>query len=227
MDIYPFQQILDAETLAADVLHLALVLLVQRLHDEMHQHGAFASKFLQIDFLRVVRTVHRAAVMDEVLHLHIEQQRFVGVFHVERIIGPVLRDDAHVRLRAEVPYRRLHADDVLRTVSLARDKVRRAQVHIAHCRGKQDMHRLVIRDLQTVRRYHAVKHKLPGQSVIQVAVLLRLRIDVLYQFQLLRLRGGGAVVFHFLCVSCTDNARHKGKHHHYFSDTHFYVGFSG
>ena len=94
VDIYPFQQILDAETLAADVLHLAetlaadvlhltLVLLVQRLHDEMHQHGTFASQFLQIDFLRVVWAVHRAAVMDEVLHLHIEQQRLVGVFHVE------------------------------------------------------------------------------------------------------------------------------------------------
>ena len=38
-----FQDVLDAETLAADVLHLALVLLVQRLHDEVYQHRAFAA----------------------------------------------------------------------------------------------------------------------------------------------------------------------------------------
>ena len=50
----------------------------------------------------------------------------------DRIIGAVLRDDAHVRFRAEAPYRRLHADDVLRTVRLARYKVGRTQIHIAH-----------------------------------------------------------------------------------------------
>ena len=43
MDINPFQQVLDAETLAADVLHLALVLLVQRLHDEVYKIKAPAN----------------------------------------------------------------------------------------------------------------------------------------------------------------------------------------
>ena len=37
-----FQQVLDAETLAADMLHLALVLFVDGLHDKAHQHRAFA-----------------------------------------------------------------------------------------------------------------------------------------------------------------------------------------
>ena len=78
VDINPFQQVLDAETLAADVLHLALVLLVQRLHDEVYQHRAFAAQFLQVDFLRVVRSVHRAAVVDKVLHLHVQDKRLVG-----------------------------------------------------------------------------------------------------------------------------------------------------
>ena len=77
-----FQQVLDAETLAADMLHLALVLFVDGLHDKAHQHRAFAAQLFQIDFLRVVRAVHRAAVMDEVAHLHVEQQRFGGVLHV-------------------------------------------------------------------------------------------------------------------------------------------------
>ena len=83
VDINPFQQVLDAETLAADVLHLALVLLVQRLHDEVYQHRAFAAQFLQVDFLRVVRSVHRAAVVDKVLHFHVQDKRLIGVFHIK------------------------------------------------------------------------------------------------------------------------------------------------
>ena len=187
----------------------------------MHQHRAFTAQFFQVDFLRVVRAVYRAAVMDEVLHLHVEHQRLVGIFHVERIIGAVLRDDAHVRFRAEVPYRRLHADDVLRTVCLARYEVGRTQVHIAHRRGEQDMHRLVIRDLQTVRRYHAVEHQLLRQPVVQVAVLFRLRTDLLRQFQPLCLCSGGTVIAYTLCIGCTGYACEKGKHCHYFLDTHF------
>ena len=65
MRVDTFQQVLDAESLAADVLHLALVLFVDGLHDKAHQHRAFAAQLFQIDFLRVVRAVHRAAVMDE------------------------------------------------------------------------------------------------------------------------------------------------------------------
>ena len=72
------------------MLHLTLVLLVDGLHDKAHQHRAFAAQFLQIDFLRIVRAVQLLAVMDEVAHLHIEQQRFGGIFHVEGIETPVL-----------------------------------------------------------------------------------------------------------------------------------------
>jgi len=82
MRVDTFQQVLDAESLAADVLHLTLVLLVDGLHDKAHQHRAFAAQFLQVDFLRVVRAVHLLAVMDEVAHLHVEKQRFGGVLHV-------------------------------------------------------------------------------------------------------------------------------------------------
>ena len=41
MRVDTFKQVLDAESLAADVLHLALVLLVDGLHDKAHQHRAF------------------------------------------------------------------------------------------------------------------------------------------------------------------------------------------
>ena len=92
MRVDTFQQVLDAESLAADVLHLTLVLLVDGLHDKAHQHRAFAAQFLQVDFLRVVRAVHLLAVMDEVAHLHVEKQRFGGVLHVKSIETPVLRD---------------------------------------------------------------------------------------------------------------------------------------
>ena len=50
VDVDALQDVLDAETLAADVLHLSLVFLVQRLHDEVYQHRAFATQFFQVDF---------------------------------------------------------------------------------------------------------------------------------------------------------------------------------
>ena len=64
--------------------------------------------------------------MDEVAHLHVEQQRFGGVFHVEGVETPVLRDDGHVGFVREIPHGSLHADDVLRTVGFARNQIGRA-----------------------------------------------------------------------------------------------------
>jgi len=125
MRVDTFQQILDAESLAADVLHLALVLLVDGLHNKAYQHRAFAAQFLQIDFLRIIRAVHLLAVMDEVAHLHIEQQRFGGIFHVEGIETPVLRYHGHIGFVREVPHGSLHADDILRSVGFARNQVGR------------------------------------------------------------------------------------------------------
>ncbi len=132
MRVDAFQDVLYAETLAADVLHLALVLLVDGLHDKAHQHRAFAAQLLQVYLLRVVRTVHRLAVVDEVAHLHVEQQRFLGIFHVEGVETAVLGDDGHIRLVLEVLDGRLHTDDVLRSVGFPGYQVRRAQVDVAH-----------------------------------------------------------------------------------------------
>ena len=126
MRVDTFQQVLDAESLAADVLHLTLVLLVDGLHDKAHQHRAFAAQFLQVDFLRVVRAVHLLAVMDEVAHLHVEKQRFGGVLHVKSIETPVLRDYRHIGFVREVTHGSFHADDVLRSVGFTRNQVGRA-----------------------------------------------------------------------------------------------------
>ena len=126
MRVDTFQQVLDAESLAADVLHLTLVLLVDGLHDKAHQHRAFAAQFLQVDFLRVVRAVHLLAVMDEVAHLHVEKQRFGGVLHVKSIETPVLRDYRHIGFVREVPHGSFYSDDVLRSVGFARNQVGRA-----------------------------------------------------------------------------------------------------
>ena len=95
----------------------------KRLHDEVYQHRAFAAQFLQVDFLRVVRTVHFLAVMDEVAHLHVEQQRFSGIFHVEGIETPVLRDYRHIGFVREVPHGSFYSDDVLRSVGFARNQI--------------------------------------------------------------------------------------------------------
>ena len=126
MRVDAFEKILDAETLAADMLHLPFVLFVDGLHDKAHQHRAFAAQLFQIDFLRVVRAVHRAAVMDEVAHLHVEQQRFGGVLHVEGVETAVLRDDGHIRFVGKISHGSLHADDVLRSVGFPGNQVGRA-----------------------------------------------------------------------------------------------------
>ncbi len=123
MRVDAFQQVLDAETLAADMLHLTLVLLVDGLHDKTYQHRTFAAQFFQIDFLRVVRAVHLLPVMDEVAHLHIEQQRFGGILHVEGVETPVLRYHGHIRFIREIAHGGLHADNILGTVGFTRNQV--------------------------------------------------------------------------------------------------------
>ena len=66
------QEVLDAESLAADVLDMAFVLLMDALVDQLYELGGFTAQFLQVDVKRVVRTVHLAAVMDEILHLDVQ-----------------------------------------------------------------------------------------------------------------------------------------------------------
>ena len=156
--------------------------------------------------------------MNEVAHLDIEQQRFGGILHIEGIERAVLGDDRHIGFRAEIAHGSLHTDHILRTVCLARDKVRRAEIDIAHRRRKDDMDGLVVGNLQPVRGNHAVEREFLREAVIEVAVGLRLRIDLFLQGDLLRLllRFGAAhpIVgsllravlrrYLLLCMDCTD-----------------------
>ena len=68
--------------------------------------------------------------MDEVAHLHIQQQRLVGILDIERVKIPVLGNHAHVRLVTEMLPRGLHPDHVLRAVSLAGYQVGGTEVHV-------------------------------------------------------------------------------------------------
>ena len=119
MYIDTLQKVLDAKTLAADVFHLALVLLVDRLHDEVYQHGTFLAQLLEVNLLRIVRTVHRLTVMDEVRHLDIEHKRFFCIAHVKCVKRTILRDDAHIGLFLEILHGCFYTDNILRTVRLA------------------------------------------------------------------------------------------------------------
>ena len=87
------------------------------------------------------------------------------------------------------------------------------------------MHGFVVGHFQSVRRYHAVKGQLAGQTVIQVAVRLFLRIDFFAQREFLNL-----FLLHFLSRSVTSvffgglvflrlgryDAHKQGEHHNYF-----------
>ncbi len=67
------QQILDAERLAADVLDVAFVVLVDSLADKVYQLRRLTAKLLQIDVESIVRTVYLTAIVNKVLHLDIQE----------------------------------------------------------------------------------------------------------------------------------------------------------
>ena len=171
------QQILDAESLAADVLDVAFVVLVDSLADKVYQLRRLTAKFLQIDVKSIVGTVYLTAIVDKVLHLDIQEQRLIGVFHIECVETATLGNHRHIGLIAEVLYRSLHTNHILRAVGLACNEIRRAEIDIAYCRREDDVGSLVVCHLQAVRRNHTVKGQLLCQTVIDVAILL-LRIDV-------------------------------------------------
>lgn len=83
--VHPTQQVLDAERLRPDMFDFTLVVLVDGLHNQMHQLRGFTAQLLQIDVEGIVRTVHRTAIVDKILHLDVQKQRLIGVLHVKRV----------------------------------------------------------------------------------------------------------------------------------------------
>lgn len=220
-----FEEVLNAEALAADMLHFAPVLLVDRLHDKTHEQRRFAPQLREVHLHRVVGAVRGFAIVDEVAHLDIQQQRFGRIADIERVERAVFGDDRHIGLGAEIAHGGFHTDDVLRAVGLACDQIRRAEIDVTHRRRKDDVHGLVVGDLQSVRRDHAVERELARETVIEAAVPLRVGIDLLAKrYRLLR-RLDGLGVRYFLCVRSTRAQRED--EHHYKNLFHFYCGFSG
>ena len=85
MGIKPPKQELDPETFTADMSDPSFVLPVHGLHNQAYQTRGLIAQFLQIDFHGIVRTVHRTAIVDKILHLDVQKQRLIGVLHVKRV----------------------------------------------------------------------------------------------------------------------------------------------
>lgn len=54
------------------MLYLPVIVLMDGLHNQVHQFGRFTAKFRQVHIQRIIRTIDRTAIMDKVLHLNIE-----------------------------------------------------------------------------------------------------------------------------------------------------------
>ena len=137
MRIKSFKQILHSEPFAADVLDLAFVLFIHGFRDQPYQTGRLPGEFLQVDFHRIVRTVHGLSVMDEVAHFHIQQQRLVGILDVECIKLPssvITLMFVSLRKCFRVAFTRItfSAPSALPAIRLGG-----TQVHISHGRGEK------------------------------------------------------------------------------------------
>ena len=117
---------LDSKPLAADMFYFPVVILVYGLHDKFYQQRGFLPQFPHIDSKGVIRPVYRLPVMQEVRHLDREFYRLVRVFDVERIIGPILRNDGQVTLTREIPQGGFDPQHVFRPVRFRRQEIRAA-----------------------------------------------------------------------------------------------------
>ena len=97
--------------------------------------------------------------MDEITHLHIQQQRLIGILHVEGIEVPVFGYYRHIGLLPEIACRGLAGYQVCRT-----------EIHILDRSRENDMDGLVIRYFQSVRRNHLAETDLAGQPLIIIRV---------------------------------------------------------
>ena len=149
-----FQEELHPEAFAAQVPDLPPVLLVDALHDQLHQERAFACQFPEMEVHAGMRKVRRVPVLQKILHLDVQHLRLMRIPGIERVEAPVLADDGKVRFPRKPLGRRLHPDHVLRTVRFPGDNPVASQIHVPHRRGEDDMHRLGERHLHPVGRNH-------------------------------------------------------------------------
>ena len=219
--INPLQDVLDTEALAADMLHQTFVVVIDGLHDQPYQQRGLAAEFRKVDFLRVVRPVHRLAIMDEVFHLDIQLGRLVRILHVECIIAAVIRDHRQIRFTGEVPQRRFHPKHVLRTVRFAGKNVSRSQIHILDSSREDKVYSFIKCHLQGVWRNHPVECHRTCQPVKQITggraapcvLLIRQRRGSRFS-GIRRFFRVISRLFHFHGLLCIRTGHTNGKSHH-------------
>ena len=175
-------QELDAETLAAQMPYLPVVLLVDALHYELHQERTFVAEFPEIDVHPCMRKVGRIFIFQKLLHFDVEHFRLTGILGVKGIETSVLADDGEVRFARKPFGRGFHPDDVLRTVRLARYDMVASQIHIAHGGWENDMHCLGEGNFHAVGRYHLPVREFPGNALVQVVAVYKFLVKSLFLF---------------------------------------------
>ena len=198
------------------MLYLALILFVYAFHNQLDKHRTLAAEAFKIDFLRVVGTVHCLAVVDEVGHLDVQQQRFLGEFHVKGEKAAVIGDDREVCLRLERLGGGFDAQHVFRSVGESGHDVLPSEVHIYNLRREDNVRGLLIAYLQRVGRYHSVKSDLAGKTaeLVAVGVVLTVHVYVVFSDRLSVRRHMVICVFDRLCVF----GKRRGCHAYYGND---------
>ena len=98
MRINPFKQVLNTKPFTANMLNLATIILINRLHDQLDQQRRFAAQFFHINFQGIVGPVDRFPIMQKVRHLHREFYWLVGILDIKSVICPIFGNDREIAL---------------------------------------------------------------------------------------------------------------------------------
>lgn len=139
------------------------------------RRGDSLPRLLQINFHRVVRAVHRLPVMNKITHLHIKQQRFIGILDIEGVKFP-----SSVITLIFVSLRKCFLAAFTRitfSAPSALPAIRLVEPRSTYLMGEENhVYGLVVSDFQTMRRYHPAEAYLAAQPLeIISATLLRIR----------------------------------------------------
>ncbi len=70
------------------MLYFPVIVLVDGLHNQLHQERAFVTQFTEIDIHPGMAEVRRVLILQEVLHFDVQHFRFVCVFRIRGIKLP-------------------------------------------------------------------------------------------------------------------------------------------
>ena len=149
MHINALQKSLHPELPAPDMLHVPAVQPVDGVHHAGNDRRIFLAQFRDTDgaasFLFSLVRVH------PLVHIDIQCGRLFLINDIEGKERAVSCNHGEVRLSRKLLHRRFDTYHVLDSVSLACDDIVTAQIHVAHFRREEDMHRLPKSDLYFIR----------------------------------------------------------------------------